>query len=141
MCVGPKKDSAKRDVAAARVEFMNLLTATFQVGPPTATTPGSPNSAGNCPEFLSWELVCRVPGSYESLCFDVSKKVGESGELMKCCTKCEDQRVHFQRNGYLIGDLWNSSFLGTKKEFGGKYPYFVMRKVEEIIAEYHKSRV
>jgi|SRR5579859_4080651 len=116
--IGQPKE--KNEVAASRRDFMELLTKAFKTDAPPL---GSRclNPAGSCPEFLSWELVCRSSGEYETLCLSVSQggKVTVD-KLMKCCSHCERTRVHLQRNGMVINDLWEKSFLRNSSPIDGE---------------------
>ena len=68
-CIGRQVE--KEEMARIRMEFMGLLTRAFQVDAPALMPPDCPNPPGNYPEWFSWVLICREPGSFQSLCFDM----------------------------------------------------------------------
>jgi hypothetical protein len=116
-CIGQPKE--KNEVAASRRDFMELLTKAFKTDAPPL---GSRclNPAGNCPEFLSWELVCRSSGEYETLCLSVSqggKVTGGQVDEMLFSLRAYKGASATKRHGYqrLVGKDLSSEFQTTSE--------------------------
>jgi len=50
-------ESIKANMAAARKKFTETITSQLDNIPPPADSRFAPNKAGNCPEFMIWELL------------------------------------------------------------------------------------
>ena len=117
---------AKRTIAAARREFMKELTKQLKKIPPSAITRNSPNLPGNCPEYITWGIVCREKGKYSTLCLNMSSD--PEGKIYKCCSYCEELRRRLKVNSIEIEDIWKDSVLGCSEpvEDEVEYPYCLL---------------
>lgn len=97
-----------------------------------------PNLAGNCPEYLAWEMICRNQGKYSSLCLSVLHE-----RSFKYCGHCEGM-ANFgavQKNKQ-IEDLWNKSSLVSMVPYEvGPYPAFELKSMNTILADKRGRRV
>jgi hypothetical protein len=74
-----------------------------EVGPTDKTVL---NLLGNCPEFITWSIVCRNAGNYKSLCLSNFKEFA-----YKFCGHCKDASVAFSEKKYEIEDFFDKSSL------------------------------
>jgi hypothetical protein len=132
-CIGEEKEKA--EMAEARREFMKTLTDKLKnESKKINERTKSPNSAGNCPEYLVWPIVCRQIGSYKSLCFNLSKE-----RAYRCCTHCETTLEKLGVNDIHIDDLCKTALLSTGNISNTHpYPWRELKEQEEILKEYGK---
>ena len=103
-CVGRGDD--KKDMIHARFQFINDLASTLQeIFSPQRTALIRP---GNCPEYIVFDIVCRSPGQYRSLCLGVKRN-----KIFKWCNHCEDLAAFLVNAGINIEDYWNQTCLKT----------------------------
>jgi hypothetical protein len=92
------------------------------------------NPTGNCPEYLTWAMLCRGPGVFKSLCLSVSRP-----ETMKCCRPCAATQQAALKKGIVIENLWEKTSLTAQdiepRETGNKYWLNDMLSIKEIIAK------
>jgi hypothetical protein len=134
-CVGPKEksDKTKDEMANLRCVFIKTLTARPQEAFMVIMRP--PNRRGNCPEFVTWRVLCTESGKYSSLCFSTTDVKGKAKSL-KFCGYCKNfadflrgQRIH-------IDDLWDKALLCDKNSSAvtrGRYPFRLLQSMEEIL--------
>lgn len=114
---------------------MNIITSQLRNMPPSTNTRSYPNVAGNCPEFITWGIVCRDKGKYSSLC--VNMEDDPNGKIYKCCPSCEDILNILNANNIEIDDLWLTSVLGhSNPVYSVTYPYRKLKSLEVILAEF-----
>jgi hypothetical protein len=138
-CVGIKKDPTKGEMAAARREFMTTITSQLQIIP--ILVPNEPiNFAGNCPEFLTWGMICQQQGKYQSLCFNNMANNEEEAKIYECCHGCQDMLYILDLNNIEIEDMWTKSLMAKtgkpKKDKYKAYTYCDMKPLTTIIKEY-----
>jgi hypothetical protein len=96
-CTGREKPAT----AKARRDYLNAL---VKLANPTDKT--VLNLLGNCPEFITWSIVCRNAGNYKSLCLSNFKEFA-----YKFCGHCKDASVAFSEKKYEIEDFFDKSSL------------------------------
>ena len=110
--VGPtskdQEDNTKETIAAARRKFMMTITKALTTESKKVNTRYAPNRPGNCPEYMTWPVVCREVGKYKSLCLNMTKDVA-----YRCCGHCERTLEKLCANNIQIDDIWNTAFLST----------------------------
>ena len=97
-----------------------------------------PNVIGNCPEFLTWGIVCRKEGKYTSLCLNMA----DAGMTYQYCGWCEDMYRLLGANKIEIEDLWLKLVLrkpGTRAKTEKLYPCCDMKSLDVILAEFFKQ--
>ena len=112
-CVGPRKikqHPAREDMAAARQEFMKTVTDKLTTISTIVNNRKAPNRPGNCPEYLTWPIVCTQEGRYKSLCFTMAEP---SPMVYQCCAHCERTLQHLGANNIQIDDLWQTSSMSV----------------------------
>jgi hypothetical protein len=124
-------------MAAVRKQFMNAVTVMLKkISKKVISRKASPNPPGNCPEFLTWSIVCQQPGKYKSLCFNTQTEAENPG-IYQCCTHCETALDHFDVNDIKIEDLWQTSLMGTGKLYHKEpYPYRPLKSLATILKEF-----
>lgn len=117
----------KRTMANVRRKYVDAL-----VNLMPADNKRALNASGNCPEFITWSIICRNAGKYQSLCLNNFKDFA-----YKFCGHCEDASVAFSKKQYEIEDLFNGSSLlsSTKIMNQNTYPGCKLKSVEAIIKD------
>lgn len=99
--------SGKRLDAMRRVEFaQSLIKRTVEIQQ-RALGILAVYRPGNCPEWITVIMVCRLPGHYSSLCLTLVK-----GRIYKMCGYCDELVKYFTDMNIHINDLWSTAMLG-----------------------------
>jgi hypothetical protein len=134
-CVGPKKnlDETKEEMSNVRCDFIKTLTTHRQQN--LTIRVNCTNRRGNCPEFVTWRLVCQEVGNYFSLCFSTGDWEGK-GKSMKFCGHCEELARFLRGQSIDITDLWDKALLCDQQSnvIGwGRYPFRPLQSMEQIL--------
>src|SRR5436190_848477 len=92
-------DNTREVMAAARREFMTTLSKTFKNESKTVNNRFAPNREGNCPEYMTWPVVCRQEGRYQSLYLIMHEEWA-----YRCCGHCERTLEKLGANNIQIDD-------------------------------------
>jgi hypothetical protein len=135
-CVGPKKkDNTRELMSIARQEFMKTITDDLKNLSTKAIPQPPKNRPGNCPEYLTWPIVCRQPGRYKTLCFTTN---AQDPHVYRCCGHCERTLEHLGANNITIDDLWQTSSMsvGDVSMSEGGYEGKQLKPLNVVLKEY-----
>lgn len=69
------------------------------------------NYEENCPEYLSWPVVCQAKEQYETLCFNIADDTEGMAMAYEYCDYCIEMAERLRKIGRVINDLWKTSSL------------------------------
>jgi hypothetical protein len=136
-CVG--RSATRQQMNTARRVFCNsILTLVTESELELCPRKSCPNYPGNCPEFVTWGMICRNEGQYNSLCLSVTKE-----ETYKYCGQWEAMsNIAASTKKIMINDTWSTSTLvRSKAVVKSVYTSCKMKGIREILDEGRGRRV
>jgi hypothetical protein len=123
-------------MADARKKFMETITSQLKNIPLPAASRYF-DKAGDCPEFMTWGIICREEGKYTSLCFNMEND--PKAKIYQCCGRCEDMLRLLGANNIDIKGLWEESVMSCGESRNNvRYPYRALKSLEVILAEFKR---
>jgi hypothetical protein len=138
-CVGTRAEKAR--MARARVEFMTAATRIVSNVIQAGLIEMPRNREGNCPEYVLWGIVCRRPGNFYSLCFNVPLR-NQGDKSLQFCGWCDAAAEFLAYQSIIVTDLWDTAILVDRRvpaNFHNPYPFRRLFSMDDVLGAMRAS--